>query len=54
MVPAQVVPDVMEECAKIGVKAVIIITAGFKEVGEEGQALEQRDRPDRRRSPGSA
>jgi acetyltransferase len=41
IVPAKFVPDVMRECAKIGVKSVIIITAGFKEIGAEGRKLEQ-------------
>jgi acetyltransferase len=41
VVPAKAVPSVMQQCATIGVKAVIIITAGFKEVGEEGRKLEQ-------------
>ena len=41
VVPAKVVPEIMRQCAKIGVKAVIIITAGFKEVGEEGRELEK-------------
>jgi len=41
IVPANIVPAVMQQCAKIGVKAVIIITAGFKEVGKEGKDLEQ-------------
>jgi acetyltransferase len=40
VVPAQVVPEVMTQCGKIGVKAVVIITAGFKEVGREGKELE--------------
>jgi acetyltransferase len=31
----------MQQCAKVGVKSVIIITAGFREVGEEGRALEK-------------
>jgi acetyltransferase len=42
VVPAVVVPDVMNQCAKIGARSVIVITAGFKEVGTEGRALEQR------------
>jgi acetyl coenzyme A synthetase (ADP forming)-like protein len=42
VVPAPVVPEIMQQCGKLGVKAVIIITAGFKEVGKEGAALEQR------------
>ncbi|MFY0527581.1 bifunctional acetate--CoA ligase family protein/GNAT family N-acetyltransferase [Archangium gephyra] len=39
--PASTVPGVMRECAKTGVRGVIIISAGFKEVGPEGVALEQ-------------
>ncbi|TFG50570.1 MAG: CoA-binding protein [Candidatus Brocadiia bacterium] len=41
IIPAKIVPTVMKQCVKIGVKAVIIITAGFKEVGREGLELEQ-------------
>ncbi|RLG75877.1 MAG: hypothetical protein DRO14_04180, partial [Thermoprotei archaeon] len=39
-VPPSVVPNVLEESAKKGVKLAVIITAGFKEAGNE--ALEQR------------
>jgi len=35
------VPQVLEECGKKKVKGVIVITAGFKEVDEEGAKLEQ-------------
>lgn len=42
VIPAKVVPAVIQECAKIGTKAVVIITAGFKEVGKDGKALEDR------------
>ena len=41
IVPARIVPAVMRQCAKIRVKSVIIITAGFKEVGKEGRELEK-------------
>jgi acetyltransferase len=41
VVPAAVVPAVLQECAAVGVKSVVIITAGFKEVGEEGKKLEE-------------
>jgi len=41
VVPAKVVPGVMRQAGRIGVKQAIIITAGFKEVGEEGRALEK-------------
>ena len=39
--PANTVPGVMRECARMGVKGAIIISAGFKEVGPEGVKLEQ-------------
>ncbi|MCK4655387.1 MAG: CoA-binding protein, partial [candidate division Zixibacteria bacterium] len=35
------VPSVLEDCGKKGVKFAIVHTAGFKEVGEEGLALEK-------------
>ena len=41
VIPAKAVPAVMTECAELGVKSVIIITAGFKEIGEKGKELEQ-------------
>jgi len=41
VVPARIVPAIMRQCAKIKVKSVIIITAGFKEVGKEGIELEK-------------
>ncbi len=40
-VPARVVPKVVDECGRKGVKAVVVISAGFKEVGEEGAKLEE-------------
>lgn len=41
IVPAKIVPAVMQQCVKVGTRAVIIITAGFKEVGKEGRELEE-------------
>ncbi len=41
LVPAKAVPGVMEECGQKGVKGAVIISAGFREVGREGRALEQ-------------
>jgi acetyltransferase len=38
--PARSVPVVIEECGKAGVEGVVIISAGFKEIGEEGIQLE--------------
>src|SRR5512146_695170 len=39
--PAPTVPGIIGECVEAGVKAAIIITAGFREYGPEGLALEQ-------------
>jgi acetyltransferase len=41
MIRAQWVPDALRACGERGLKVVIVITGGFKEVGEEGAALEQ-------------
>ena len=38
--PARSVPVVVEECGQAGVEGVVIISAGFKEIGEEGTRLE--------------
>ena len=40
--PAQTVPDIVEECGKAGVRAITIISSGFKEIGTEGKARENR------------
>lgn len=42
VVPAKFVLQVMEDCGRKGVKAAIVISAGFKEVGKEGAELESR------------
>ena len=42
--PAHTVPGVVEECGKAGVNGVVIISAGFKEIGEEGKKAGRRDR----------
>jgi acetyltransferase len=39
--PARTVPDVLEQCGKARINGTIIISAGFKEIGPEGKALEQ-------------
>ncbi len=41
-VPNVYVPEVVDDCGRKGVKAVIIISAGFKEMGREGAELERR------------
>ncbi len=40
IVPTQATPQTIEDCAKRGIKAAIIVSAGFREVGVEGAALE--------------
>jgi len=40
VIPPPFVPGEVENCGKKGVKAIIINTAGFKEMGAEGEALE--------------
>lgn len=39
--PAKIVPMVVQECVDKGVEGCIIISAGFKEIGEEGVELER-------------
>jgi len=39
---AKIVPSIIEECGKAGVKAVVIISAGFKEIGAEGKEREEK------------
>jgi acetyltransferase len=41
VVPAPGVPAVIHECVERGVKGAIIISAGFKDIGEQGALLEQ-------------
>ncbi|MGD0229451.1 MAG: GNAT family N-acetyltransferase [Syntrophorhabdales bacterium] len=40
--PAPTVPDAVEECGAAGAQGVVIISAGFRETGEEGRRLEDR------------
>ncbi|MEX0962315.1 MAG: bifunctional acetate--CoA ligase family protein/GNAT family N-acetyltransferase [Simkaniaceae bacterium] len=40
--PAKTVPSLITECVKKNIKAGVIISAGFKELGEEGQKLEEK------------
>jgi acetyltransferase len=35
--PAHTVPQIVEECGRVGVPGLVIISAGFKEAGEEGE-----------------
>lgn len=40
IVPTQATPGAIEDCGKRGIKAAVIVSAGFREIGEEGAALE--------------
>jgi len=40
-IPAKFAPPAIDECGKKGIKFVIINSAGFKEVGPEGEAIEK-------------
>jgi len=40
-IPAAAVPAVIDECARKGVPAAVVITAGFRETGAEGAARER-------------
>jgi len=50
--PAEQVPDLVRQCGETGIKALIIMSAGFKEVGAEGKALEERIKAEARRFDG--
>jgi len=40
-VPAPIVPKVAEECGQKGVGSLVVISAGFSEIGREGTAIER-------------
>src|SRR5690606_39844299 len=40
VIPYPYVPEAVKECGENGVKAVIVISAGFRETGREGLELE--------------
>ena len=39
--PAQIVPDIIGECVDAGVRSAVVISAGFREQGPDGAALEE-------------
>ena len=41
VVPKEFVLSVVDECGKKGVKGIVVISAGFKEIGEKGVKLER-------------
>lgn len=38
--PAQTIPGLIDECGAMGIRGVLVITAGFRELGEQGRELE--------------
>jgi acetyltransferase len=40
MTPAELVPDIIDECGNCGINGIIIMSAGFKETGDHGKKLE--------------
>ncbi len=38
--PARTVPEIIEQCGKLGIRAAVVITAGFSEIGPQGAQLE--------------
>ncbi len=42
VVPAKYAEQAVDDCIEAGVSSLLVITAGFAEVGEEGRAVEQR------------
>jgi len=50
--PAPDVPALVRQCGQAGIMAIIIMSAGFKESGPEGQALEEQIKAEARRFDG--
>ncbi|NOX86018.1 MAG: bifunctional acetate--CoA ligase family protein/GNAT family N-acetyltransferase [Chlorobi bacterium] len=42
MTQADQVPDIISQCGEAGIKGVVIMSAGFKEIGERGRKLEEK------------
>jgi len=42
--PAPTVPSIVRQCGEVGTRGIVIISAGFREVGEEGRRLEEQIR----------
>lgn len=40
--PASTIPAIVEACGEHGIKMMLILSAGFREIGEEGKKLEKR------------
>jgi acetyltransferase len=51
-IPAASVPQMIRECGAAGVMGIIILSAGFREVGEKGRELERQVDQEARKFPG--
>ena len=51
-IPAASVPQAVRECGEAGVLGILILSAGFREVGESGRDLERRTAEEARKFPG--
>jgi acetyltransferase len=40
--PAPTVPDLVDQCGQLGIMGMIVISAGFREIGDAGKLLERR------------
>ena len=49
-VDAEKAPEAVEQCAKRGVRSVVVFSSGFAELGEEGRAMQERLRTAARRT----
>jgi len=49
--PAEKVPAIIHECGESGIRGAIILSAGFKEIGEEGKKLEIKIQTIRKKFP---
>jgi acetyltransferase len=47
--PAHTVPEMVEQCGKTGVPGIVIVSAGFREIGDEGKRLEDQIREIRKK-----
>ena len=50
--PSEKVPGVVRECGEAGIRGLIIMSAGFKETGEEGRLLEEQIREEKKKFEG--
>src|SRR5690554_296962 len=52
MTSAKIVPQLIRECGEAGIYGIIIMSAGFKEAGEEGRQLEEQVKAEKAKFPG--